>query len=156
MEAIIVQRVIAAPPQAVFDWISNAHNYTRIPGILHEHLAQRGTDAAYGRGAVRMLVAVFGVFWERITAYDPPHSFDYHVYRVFPPARHEHGRVSLAIVDGGTHVTWTSTVQLRIPIVGAILTRLIARPIFTYVFSRALDLAAQDLVTGDRRLSGNR
>ncbi|MBA0047374.1 SRPBCC family protein [Mycobacterium sp. NPDC050853] len=151
METVTVQRTIAAPRQAVFDWISNAHNYTRIRGIFHEHVAEPGETARYGLGAVRMLVGVFGVFWERITAYTPPEVFDYHVYRVFPPARHENGRVSFAEVDGGTHVVWTSSFELRVPLLGAFLTRAIARPLFTYVFNRALDLATDDLTRRPRQ-----
>lgn len=145
METVTVNRVIASSPQALFDWISNAHNYTRVPIVFHEHVAIPGVDQRYGLGAVRVLVAAFGWFAERITAYDPPHRFDYHVYRCFPPARHEHGSVSFTATPAGTQVVWTSTFELRIPLVGPALTRWIGCPIFRYLFNRALDLAAADL-----------
>ncbi|MFE7740750.1 SRPBCC family protein [Nocardia sp. NPDC057455] len=145
METITVERTIAAPVDAVFDWISNAHNYTRIPLVLHERLAVPGDEAPYGRGAVRVLIWAVGVFWERITAYDPPRSFEYHVYRSIPPSKHETGRVGFSETAGGTHVVWTTTAQLRIPLIGAALTRRIVRPLFTYAFDRVLDAASRDL-----------
>ncbi|MEU1951429.1 SRPBCC family protein [Nocardia rhamnosiphila] len=145
METITVERVITAPPNAVFDWISTAHNYTRIPLVLHERLAVPGAGAPYGLGAVRFLVWCVGVFWERVTAYDPPRSFEYHVYRSFPPARHELGRVEFTETTDGTRVVWTTVVELRFPLVGAVLTRRVVRPLFTYAFGRVLDVAAHDL-----------
>jgi hypothetical protein len=145
VETVVVERTISAPRAEVFEWINNAHNYTRVPVVFHEHLAERGADAPYGLGAVRVLIAAFGWFGERITAYHPPHSFDHHVFRSIPPARHEHGSVTLEEVGAGTHITWTSTMELRIPIIGAALTRWIARPIFVYLFNRVLDEATADL-----------
>jgi uncharacterized protein YndB with AHSA1/START domain len=145
METVVVERTISAPRAEVFDWISNAHNCTRVPVVFHEHLAEHGADAPYGLGAVRVIFAAFGWFHERITAYDPPRSFDYHVYLSIPRARHDNGRVILDEVGDGTHVTWTSSMEMRIPLVGATLTRWIARPIFLYLFNRVLDLATADL-----------
>ncbi|WP_280251859.1 SRPBCC family protein [Nocardia abscessus] len=148
METITVERTIAAPVGAVFDWISNAHNYTRTGLVLHERLAVPGDGAPYGRGAVRVLIWAVGCFWERITAHDPPHSFEYHVYRSIPPSRHEYGRVGCTETPEGTHVVWTTTAQLRLPLVGAALTRLVVRPLFSYAFNRVLDTASRDLTTG--------
>ncbi|WP_067860257.1 SRPBCC family protein [Nocardia shimofusensis] len=144
METITVERTIAAPPQAVFDWISNAHNYTHTPLVLHERLTTSGAEAPYGSGAVRFLVWAVGLFWERITSYNPPHSFDYHVYRSIPPADHREGRVSFTETPEGTHVVWTTTVQLRLPF-GAFLTRHLARPLLAYGFRRVLDAADSEL-----------
>ncbi|MGI5218575.1 SRPBCC family protein [Nocardia sp. CA-290969] len=145
METISVERTIAAPAPAVFEWISNAHNYTRIPLVLHERLREPGVDAPYGRGAVRVLIWVIGVFWERITEYDPPNSFEYHVYRSVPPSRHEKGRVEFTETGAGTHVRWTTTVRLRIPFAGPVLMRWVAKPLLTYAFGRVLRTAADDL-----------
>lgn len=148
METITVERTIAASGPSVFAWISDAHNYTRIPLVLHERLASPGEDAPYGRGAVRFLVWFVGVFWERITAYDPPHAFEYHVYRSIPPARHEHGRVEVTETAAGARVRWTTTVELRLPFIGAFLTRRVVRPVMAYAFGRVLDAAARDLAAG--------
>lgn len=147
METITVERTIAAPVHDVFDWISNAHNYTRVPMVLHERVQTPGAGTTYGPGAVRFLVWAIGLFWERITHFDPPYSFEYHVYRSIPPARHRAGRVDCTETAGGTRVVWSTIVQLRIPLVGATLTRRVARPLLAHTFERVLDVAERDLVT---------
>jgi hypothetical protein len=145
METLTVDRVIAAPSGEVFDWISNSHNYTRTPLVVHEHLARHGTATPYGEGAVRVLGWMVGWFWERVTAYDRPNSFDYHVYRSFPPSRHDHGRVTCTSVGDGTRVEWSTTFELSIPLLGGFLTRRLGVPIMRHAFGRVLALAAADL-----------
>ena len=148
MLTVSVERVVGAPPADVFEWLSDASNYTRSPFILHEHLVRRGEDAAYGLGAVRQLTWVFGTFRERITAYRPPHEFDYLVERSVPPLRHEGGRLMFTEVPGGTRVHWTTTVELRLPIAAATATRLLGKPMLVYTFGGVLDAADAALASG--------
>ncbi|ROZ99242.1 SRPBCC family protein [Gordonia sp. OPL2] len=145
METVTVERDIDATADSVFAWISNAHNYTRTPLVISEKLRTPGRDAPYGAGAVRVLIWMVGWFAERITAYDPPHAFDYHVFRSIPPSRHEAGRVTVDDVDGSAHVVWTTTFEVAIPVVGPAITRWIAQPLMAYAFRRVLDRAADDL-----------
>lgn len=145
METITVERTIGAPIGDVFDYVSTASNYTRSRLVLRERLERPGSDAPYGLGAVRVLLWVVGWFHEVITGYDRPHRFDYRVDRSFPPSDHKEGHVSFTEVPGGTHVLWTTTVELRFPFVGAALTRLVARPVLTHVFNEVLDAAQTDL-----------
>ncbi|MFN6542371.1 SRPBCC family protein [Mycolicibacterium nivoides] len=145
MQTITVERTIAAPQDAVFDFMSNAANFTRSPLVVRQRLAEPGLQAPYGQGAVRILLWTIGWFRERITAYDAPHSFDYSVERSFPPSEHRHGRVGFATVDGGTRVTWTTTFRVKFPFVGGALTRWVGRPMLTRVFNDVLDAAAADL-----------
>jgi hypothetical protein len=84
MLTVSVERVVAAPVGDVFEWLSDASNYTRSRFVLRERLVRRGEDAAYGLGAVRQLTWLFGWFRERITAYRPPHEFHYLVERSLP------------------------------------------------------------------------
>ena len=51
MQTVTVERVVAAPVAEVFEWLSDASNYTRSPLVL-ARLAQPGEDAPYGLGAV--------------------------------------------------------------------------------------------------------
>ncbi|MBU9764817.1 SRPBCC family protein [Mycobacterium sp. TNTM28] len=146
MQTVTVERTIAAPPEAVFDFLSNAANFTRSPLVLRQRLAEPGQGAPYGQGALRILFWVIGWFRERITAYDAPRSFDYSVERSFPPSEHRFGRVSFAAVDGGTHVTWTTTFRVKFPLIGGVLTRWVGRPVLSRVFNDVLDAAATDLV----------
>lgn len=156
MQTVTVERTIGAPQDEVFDFMSNAANFTRSPLVLRQRLAEPGHGAAYGQGALRILLWVIGWFRERVTAYDAPHSFEYAVERSFPPSEHRHGRVSFTAVDGGTHVVWTTTFRVKFPIVGAALTRWVGRPALTKVFNDVMDAAEADLApatTGRARRS---
>ncbi|KHO21798.1 SRPBCC family protein [Mycolicibacterium setense] len=145
MQTVTVERTIAAPQEEVFDFMSNAANFTRSPLVLRQRLAEPGRQTAYGQGAVRILLWVVGWFRERITAYDAPHSFDYSVERSFPPSEHRLGRVSLTAVDGGTRVVWTTTFRVKFPLIGEALTRWVGRPMLARVFNDVLDAASSDL-----------
>lgn len=127
MQTVSVERVVAAPAAEVFEWLSDAGNYTRSRFVLHERLVRRGKNAAYGLGAVRELTWVFGWFRESVTAYRPPHEFHYLVERSVPPVRHEGGRLTFTEVPGGTRVHWTTTVEMRLPFAAAAVTRQIGR-----------------------------
>jgi uncharacterized protein YndB with AHSA1/START domain len=150
VQTISVERVVAAPIAEVFEWLSDAGNYTRSWFVLHERLVRRGEDAAYGLGAVRQLTWVFGWFRERITAYRPPHEFDYLVERSVPPVRHEGGRLTFTEVPGGTRVRWTTTVEMRLPVAAATATRMLGKPLIAYTFGKVLGAANAALASGER------
>ncbi|MFD9487256.1 SRPBCC family protein [Streptomyces sp. NPDC059991] len=78
---------------------------------------------------------------ERITRYDPPYATEYVVERSLPPSRHELGREELSEVDDGTLVRWTTRAEIPVPLVGAFLTRRLARPIITRAFRDILETA---------------
>ncbi|WEB44352.1 SRPBCC family protein [Streptomyces yunnanensis] len=147
METLTVQRVIAAPIADVFGWCATTTNYTRTPFVLKARLARPGRNAPYGVGAVRLHTWAIGWFRERIATYNPPYDFDYVVERSFPPARHELGRMTFTEVPGGTLVAWTTTFQVPLPLVGAALTRVVAKPVVAHVFGKILD-AADTALTG--------
>jgi uncharacterized protein YndB with AHSA1/START domain len=145
---VSAERVVAAPMADVFEWLSDASNYTRSRFVLRERLVRRGEDAAYGLGAVRQLTWVFGWFRERITEYRPPREFHYRVERSMPPLRHEGGRLTFTEAPGGTLVHWTTTVELRLPVAAATATRMLGRPIIVFTFGKVLDAADAALASG--------
>ncbi|WP_280276942.1 SRPBCC family protein [Nocardia wallacei] len=115
MHTITVDRVIAAPIGEVFDWFADSRNYARSPFVLRNRWARLGDDAPYGVGAVRIHLWLIGWFRERVTAYNPPHGFDYLVERSFPPARHEGGSMTFTEAGGGTRIVWSTTSELPLP-----------------------------------------
>ncbi|MEV0295056.1 SRPBCC family protein [Nocardia sp. NPDC050710] len=145
METITVERVVAAPIDKVFEWLAEADNYPRSRVVLRERLVQQGDGAPYGRDAIRVLIWVIGWFRERITAYRPPHEFEYLVERSFPPSRHEGGRLTFTEVPGGTRVVWTTTAEMRLPFGAAAVTRLLVAPVISFVFGRVLAAADRAL-----------
>jgi len=140
VETITVERVVAAPVEEVFAWLTTTTNYTASPWVLRARLAEPGDGAPYGVGAIRLHTWLIGWFRERITAYHPPHDFDYVVERCVPPARHGGGRMTFTEVPAGTRVVWTTTVQVRLPF-GAAITRVLVRPILARVFGAILGTA---------------
>lgn len=44
-------------------------------------------------------------------------------------------------VDGGTQVCWTTRAEIPVPLLGALLTRRLARPVITRTFRSILDAA---------------
>ncbi|SOE14886.1 Polyketide cyclase / dehydrase and lipid transport [Streptomyces sp. 2323.1] len=141
METMTVERVISAPVEEVFAWLTTTTHYTRSPLVLRCRLTRRGESAPYGVGAVRSHLWLIGWFRERITHYDPPHATEYVVERSLPPSRHELGRMTFTVVDGGTLVCWTTRAEIPVPLLGALLTRRLARPVVTRTFRNILDAA---------------
>lgn len=147
MHTITVEHTVAAPIGPVFEWLSDASNYTRSPVVLRARLTHHGVDAPYGRDAVRVLTWVMGRFRERITAYHPPHDFAYLVERSFPPSRHEGGAVTLSEIPGGTKVVWTTTAQIALPFGADAMTRTVAAPVISWAFRHILRTADRALRT---------
>ncbi|MGA4847242.1 SRPBCC family protein [Streptomyces sp. G5(2025)] len=153
METMTVERVVNAPIDDVFAWLTTTTNYTRSPWVVRCRLTRRGEGAPYGVGAVRGHLWLIGWFRERITQYDPPYSTEYVVDRSLPPSRHEVGRMTFAEVDGGTLVRWTTRAEVRVPLLGAALTRHVARPVITRTFGTILE-AADTALTAARGAAG--
>ncbi|MFG2140940.1 SRPBCC family protein [Streptomyces sp. NPDC048650] len=141
METMTVERVIHAPIDDVFAWLTTTTNYTSSPLVLRCRLTRHGDAARYGVGAVRSHLWLIGWFRERITRYDPPYTTEYVVERSLPPSRHELGRMTFTEVDGGTQVRWTTRAEIPLPLLGDLLTRRLARPIITRTFRNILDAA---------------
>lgn len=147
METVTVVRVIDAPIDDVFAWLTTTTHYSKSPLVLRCRLTRRGEGAAYGVGAVRVHLWTTGWFEERITGYDAPHSTDYVVDRSFPPARHEFGRMTFTEVEGGTEVRWTTRAEMRVPLLGPVLTKILMRPVVSRSFGSILAAADRALTS---------
>ena len=145
MQTITVERTIAAPIERVFDWCATTTNWESSKWVLRNKLVRPGRAAPYGVGAIRLQTWLVGRFYERITEYDPPHSYNYVVDRGLPPSRHEGGVMTFTEVPGGTNVTWSSRVEVAIPVGADLATRWIAKPMLMHVFGRILRSCAVDL-----------
>ncbi|WP_405164246.1 SRPBCC family protein [Nocardia sp. NBC_01499] len=140
MRSVIIHRTIAAPIDAVFAALSDASTYTGAPLVLRSTLVNAGIDAPYGLGAIREITAGLAWFREEITAYDPPHSYEYRILRSIPPTDHKEGRIELRETAEGTELTWTTTFTVRVPLASAVLTSLVA-PIVRITFNQIIDAA---------------
>ena len=125
MKTITVQRNIKAPIEKVFDIIADHENYKSFPGIKASKLVREGRTEKNGLGAIREIDAGKAWFQEEITHFERPRRLDYQIVKSRPPLEHKGGSVRLeATGDGGCAVTWTTTVGVKIPLIGALLDRL--------------------------------
>jgi uncharacterized protein YndB with AHSA1/START domain len=151
METMTVERVIDAPIEEVFAWLTTTANYTASPLAVRCTLTRGGREAPYGVDAVRTHLWLMGWFRERITRYEPPHATEYVVERSLPPSRHELGRMTFTETAGGTRVCWTTRAEVRVPVLGAFLTRVVVRPVLLGTFRNILATADAALTRGAGR-----
>jgi hypothetical protein len=148
--SIRVQRRLDARPEALFEVLADHARYDRFAGIRRAELARPGERDRNGLGAVRWVWLGPLRFEEEITAFDRPSQFDYLIRDVKTlPFRHQGGSVQLTPVDGGTDAVWTSSFEIPIPIVGALLDWIFARQLergFGDVLERSAELATSDPV----------
>jgi uncharacterized protein YndB with AHSA1/START domain len=126
MQTIVVKRTIKAPIEKVFDLLSDHANYKDFPGVKDSELVKKGKPHKNGVGAVREIDAGTAWFREEITAYERPVRLDYLITKSRPPMEHKGGSVRLEATAEGTEVTWSSTLRIRIPLIGGLVTRLVA------------------------------
>jgi uncharacterized protein YndB with AHSA1/START domain len=126
MKTITVKRTIPAPIEKVFAILADHANYKLLPGVKDSKLIKTGGPSKNGVGAVRYIDAGLARFTEEITRFDEPKRMDYRIIKSFPPLRHEGGSLRLTKKAGGTEVIWTSTIGARVPLVGGLLTPLLA------------------------------
>lgn len=126
MQTIVVKRTIKAPIEKVFDLLSDHANYKDFPGVKDSELVKKGKPHKNGVGAVREIDAGTAWFREEITAYERPVRLDYLITKSRPPMEHKGGSVRLEATAAGTEVTWSSTLRIRIPLIGGLVTKLVA------------------------------
>lgn len=125
MRTVTVKHTIKAPPEKIFDLLADHANYKQFPGVKDSKLLTPGKRERNGIGAVRQVDVGAARFVEIITRYKRPTRLDYRIVKSFPPVKHEGGSITLESTPEGTAVTWTSTIRLKIPLVGNLLTPLL-------------------------------
>jgi uncharacterized protein YndB with AHSA1/START domain len=106
MATLHVERVIAATPERVFDWLADPASITSVPLVF---TCKWVNASAPGVGAVRQVTGAGVWFREEITAYERPHSYSYLIIRAFPPFDHDGGTLTFTPEGSGTRVDWDST-----------------------------------------------
>lgn len=140
MQTVTVRHTIRAPIENVFDLISDHANYKQFPGVSDSKLVKPGSPGKNGAGAVRWVRSGLANFNEEITRFERPTRMDYLITRSFPPLRHQGGTVRLEKTPDGTLVTWTTTMEAKIPLLGRLLT-----PVFAGMLTRAFNGILRDI-----------
>jgi uncharacterized protein YndB with AHSA1/START domain len=118
MASFTYVRQVAAPPEVVFDVLTDHRRYTEITPLRRAELEREGEPAPNGLGAIRVLTALPGPpMREEVIAYDPPHRFSYTVLSGLPFRNHI-GTVELSPSDGGTNVVYAIHTTPTVPVGG--------------------------------------
>ena len=136
-------RQVAAPPEVVFDVLTDHRRYTEITPLRKAELEREGEPAPNGLGAIRVLSALPGPpMREEIIGYEPPKRFSYKILSGLPVRDHV-GTVELRPKDGGTEITYAVKTTPTIPLAG---------PVFMAILKKAI----RDLITGVSKESERR
>lgn len=123
MRTVRVERTIEAPPERVFDLLTDHAGYERFRGITGSELLREGKPAPNGLGALRKIDVGLLHFTEEVTVFEPASRMDYLIVKVNMPFEHEGGRIELERDGDGTHVVWTSTFRVPVSALGGAMER---------------------------------
>jgi uncharacterized protein YndB with AHSA1/START domain len=118
MASFTLVREVKAPPETVFDVLTDHRGYAEITPMRKSELEREGEPAPNGVGAVRVLRSVGPPLREEVVSYVRPSRFSYKVLSG-APIRDHLGTVVLESEGAGTKVTYAVRMQPTIPVAGA-------------------------------------
>jgi uncharacterized protein YndB with AHSA1/START domain len=117
MASFTIEREVAAPPQTVFDVLTEHERYAAITPMRKSVLEREGDPAPNGVGAIRVLSSVGPPLREEVIAYQPPSRFSYKLLSGAPVRDHV-GTVELSPTPGGTRMVYAVRTVPTLPLVG--------------------------------------
>jgi uncharacterized protein YndB with AHSA1/START domain len=110
-------REAKAPPEVVFDVLTDHRGYSDITPMRRAELEREGEPAPNGVGAIRVLSSVGPPLREEVLAYERPSRFSYCVLSGLPVRDHV-GTVALAPQGEGTKITYAVRLMPTVPLGG--------------------------------------
>jgi uncharacterized protein YndB with AHSA1/START domain len=117
MASFTFVRQIAAPPQTVFDVLTEHESYAAITLLRKSRLEREGEPAPNGVGAIRVLSSVGPPLREEVIAYESPSRFSYKLLSGLPVRNHV-GTVELSAEGDNTKMVYAVRTQPTLPLVG--------------------------------------
>jgi uncharacterized protein YndB with AHSA1/START domain len=117
MASFTYERQVAAPPELVFEVLTDHRRYAEITPLRKAVLEREGEPAPDGVGAIRVLSAIGPPLREEVLAYEPGVRFSYRLLSGLPVRDHV-GTVALTPSEGGTHVVYAVRTTPTVPLVG--------------------------------------
>jgi uncharacterized protein YndB with AHSA1/START domain len=118
MASFTYVRQVAAPPEIVFDVLTDHRRYTEITQLRRAELEREGKPEPDGVGAIRVLGLAGPPMREEVLAYERPYRFSYTLLSGLPVRDHV-GTVELSPSEGGTEVVYAIHTTPTIPFAGA-------------------------------------
>ncbi len=115
----ILEDKVAAPPETVFDVLTDHSGYAKFTPLRWARLETEGSPDPNGVGAVRALGLVGPPIRERVTEFERPSRFAYELVSGAPMKNHR-GEVELTEVPGGTRMRYSIHTEPKVPVVGHI------------------------------------
>ncbi|HET9163849.1 MAG TPA: SRPBCC family protein [Solirubrobacterales bacterium] len=128
MASFTLVREVSAPPETVFDVLTDHRRYADISRLRKSELEREGDPAPNGVGAIRVLTAVGPPIREEVVAYEPPRRFSYKVLSGLPIRDHL-GTVSLEPCDGRTRITYALKAIPTVPFAGGLVMVVLRRAV---------------------------
>jgi len=110
-------REIAAPPETVFEVLTDHRRYDELTPLRRAELEREGEADPNGVGAIRRLTAVGPPMREEVIAFEAPKRFSYTVLSGLPVRDHV-GTVELSANEGGTKMVYAVRTQPTLPVAG--------------------------------------
>jgi uncharacterized protein YndB with AHSA1/START domain len=110
-------REVNAPPEVVFDVLTDHRRYADITPLRKSVLEREGEPVPDGVGAIRVLSSVGPPLREEVISYEPPSRFSYKLL-TGAPVRDHVGTVLLEPAGAGTKVTYALRTTPTLPFVG--------------------------------------
>jgi uncharacterized protein YndB with AHSA1/START domain len=110
-------REVKAPPEVVFDVLTDHRRYAEITPMRRSELEREGEPAPNGVGAIRVLRSVGSPLREEVIAYRPPSRFSYKLLSGAPVRDHV-GTVELTPHGKGTKVVYAVRTTPTVPVAG--------------------------------------
>jgi len=112
-------REVGAPPETVFDVLTDHRRYAEITPLRKSVLEREGDPAPNGVGAIRAVTSVGPPLREEIVSYQPPSRFSYKVISG-APVRDHLGTVLLEPAGAGTKITYAVRMTPTVPLAGRV------------------------------------
>ena len=135
-------RQVAAPPEIVFDVLTDHRRYTEITSLRKAELEREGEPAPNGVGAIRVLTVAGPPMREEVIAFERPFRFAYKILSGLPVRDHV-GTVEMQPSGNGTEVVYAVKTTPTIPLAG---------PAFMLVLKKGI----RDLLAGVAKESESR
>lgn len=119
MASFTFAREVKAPPETVFEVLTDHRRYAEITPVRRSELEREGEPAPNGVGAIRVLRSVGPPLREETIVYEPPRRFSYKLLSGAPLRDHV-GTVALERDGGGTKLTYAVRTHPTIPVVGGV------------------------------------
>ncbi len=119
MASFTFEREIAAPPETVFEVLTDHRRYAEITPLRRSELEREGDPAPNGVGAIRSVGIVGPPLREQVIVFEPPSRFSYKVLSGAPVRDHV-GTVELTPAGAGTRLVYAVRMTPTLPLAGGV------------------------------------